>query len=88
MSIRWVLSRAGFEIVSIHKTAVDGHDLLRVIPIKQVSSDYDEMRPKTGVRRLASLAKTLLAPATVPVAWTLSLAGLGGVSYYIRAQRK
>ena len=87
MSIRWVLDQAGYETASINSTSVDGDDLLRVVPIKEVSSDYDEMRPKSGARRMATLAKTLLTPATVPIAGCLSLVGFRGVSYYIHAQR-
>ena len=88
MSIRWVLHQAGFEEVSIQGTAIDRDDILRVVPIKRVSSDYDNMRPKGENRGLVSLAKTILSPATFSIARGLSIAGFRGVSYYIRAQRR
>jgi hypothetical protein len=88
MSLRWVLSQAGYEQVTIHQTHVQPQDLLRIIPIRRNSASYDQMRTKRGGLRLAiSAAKKVLAPGTFMGSSALNIMGFHGVSYYFTASR-
>ena len=87
MSLRWVLKQAGYTQIEIQPTPVQAHDLLRVIPIRKVSGDYDDMRNKSRLSLLTSAGRKLAVPGTVPVAAMLNLLGQSGVSYYVTAFR-
>ncbi|PKB84265.1 MAG: hypothetical protein BZY88_00635 [SAR202 cluster bacterium Io17-Chloro-G9] len=87
MSLQWVLREAGYTQISIQQTPVQAHDLLRVIPIKQNSASYDEMRPRGRLGFITSTARKMLTPVTYPASSVLTLLGYHGVSYYVTAVR-
>ena len=87
MSLRWVLQEAGYKHVEISPTPVQPHDLLRMIPIRRVSGDYDNMRRKSKLGLLTAAGRKLVMPATAPAAGVLNLLGQSGVSFYITATR-
>lgn len=87
MSLRWLLQQAGYTKITMQPTQVQAHDLLRIIPIRRVSGDYDDMRRRSKLGLLTSAGRRMLIPATMPAAAVLNLLGQSGVSYYIRASR-
>ena len=87
MSLKWVLSQAGYEKVVIRQTPVQPQDLLRIIPIRKNSASYDQMRPKGKFRLITSTARKVLAPMTYAGSGVLNAMGFHGVSYYFTASR-
>jgi 2-polyprenyl-3-methyl-5-hydroxy-6-metoxy-1,4-benzoquinol methylase len=80
-----MLSEAGYNHIAIQKTPVEAHTLLRALPLRSNGENYDDIRPRfnpwTTVARLAAL------PATWPLARLMTLCGLQGVSWYVKAER-
>ena len=87
ISLRWVLSQAGYRQITIHQTHVQPQDLLRIIPIRKNSSSYDQMRAKGRLRLITSAARKILAPGTFIGSSALTMMGFHGVSYYFTATR-
>lgn len=87
MSLRWILHQAGYTKINIRKTPVQAHDILRIIPIRKVSNNYDQMRRRSMFGMLTSTVRTLSVPATLPMAGVLNLLGFAGVSFYVTATR-
>lgn len=87
MSLRWVLHQAGYTKITMVPTPVQAHDLLRIIPVRRVSRDYDNMRRRSTLGLLMSAGRHMVMPATMPAAAVLNLLGQSGVSYYITASR-
>ena len=87
MSLRWVLSQAGYDQVAVHQTHVQPQDVLRIIPIRKNAASYDQMRAKGKLRLITSTAKKVLAPGTYLASSALNVMGFHGVSYYFTATR-
>jgi len=88
MSIRWLLKEAGYTQITVRPTPVHANDLLRMIPIRRISSDYDQMRRKSKLGRLTSAGRRIMTPITAPAAGILNLLGNSGVSYYFTGTRR
>jgi hypothetical protein len=87
MSLRWLLKEAGYTRINVRPTPVQSHDLLRMIPIRRVSGDYDNMRHRSMAGRISTAGRKLTLPFTIPAAGVLNLFGQAGVSFYITAER-
>jgi hypothetical protein len=88
MSLRWLLQEAGYTKVEVRPTPVQAHDLLRMIPLRRVSGDYDNMRRRSKLGLLTAAGRRLMTPATAPAAGLLNLLGRSGVSFYATGARE
>ena len=88
MPLRWLFKEAGYTNIKVRPTPVQAHDLLRMIPLRKVSSDYDQMRRKSKLGTITSVGKRLVTPVTAPAASILNLFGSSGVSFYVSGTRQ
>lgn len=88
MPLRWLLKEAGYTQVTVRPTPVQAHDLLRMIPLRKVTGNYDDMRHNSKFGMLTSAGRRLMTPLTMPAAGILNLFGSYGVSFYITGTRQ
>jgi hypothetical protein len=88
MPLRWLLKEAGYTNIKVHPTKVQAHDLLRMIPLRRVSSDYDKMRRRSKLDMVTYAGRRLVTPVTAPAASILNLFGSSGVSFYVSGTRQ
>ena len=87
MSLRREMLQAGYARVSISPTPVQGHDLLRMIPIRKNPGDCNCMRPKGKISLVTKAIRNLSIPVMLPGATVLNFLGYHGVPYYVSANR-
>lgn len=87
MSLKGLLSEAGYDQITVYQTHVQPVDILRIIPIRRNAAIYDQMRTSGRFRLITSTGKKLLIPGTYLMSSILNLTGFHGVSYYFTAIR-